>query len=225
MSKDKVNLWAFLVPAVLVAALAAAWFFLPLQEWLLAFSEWITGFGWAGVIVFGLVYLVGTLLLVPGFPMTLALAFAYGWGAMAVSYTAGLLAAIIAFLIARYLARSPAKRFLRRYPALKTVDSLAGDEGFQVVALLRLSPVAPFAPCNYAFGMSAVPLVPYILGTAAGVLPGTVMNVYLGVLGKTASAGDTGVLTWLGLGVGLAATAVLTFWIGRKAKERMKGRG
>lgn len=222
--KAKQKTWALVASAAGFAALAAAWLVLPLKDWLFGFSEWSQGLGWLGIALFSLLYVVGTLLLVPGFPMTIALAFAYGWWAMAVSYVSGLIAALIAFLVARYWARSAAKRFVRRYPSLKALDSVTGDEGFQVVALLRLSPVAPFSPSNYAFGMSAVTLQSYMLGTAAGVIPGTILNVYLGVLGSTASAGKATSLTWVGLGLGLAATAALTVWIGRQAKARMQPR-
>ncbi len=220
---DRAKTIGFLVTLAVVALLlTAASYFLPLYEWFSAFSAWASDLGWVGLVLFGLIYFVATLLLAPGFPMTLALAVVYGWWAIAISFSAGLLAAVVAFLITRYLARSSAKRFLKRYPSLKALDSIAADEGFGTVALLRLSPVAPFAISNYALGMTAVGLRPYILGTALGVVPGTILNVYIGVLGKAASGSEADVVTWIGLVLGLAATVGLTAWMGKLAASRME---
>lgn len=208
--------------ATVAALVIAAGYFMPLGEWLRAFSAWADAAGWVGLLLFGLTYVLATLLLAPAFPMTLALAFMYGWWAALISFIAGLVAAVAAFLITRYSARSSAKRFLNKYPSLKALDSIAADEGFGTVALLRLSPVAPFAASNYAFGMTAVDLRAYILGTGAGIIPGTILNVYVGVLGKAASGNGADTATWIGLGLGLIATICLTVWMGKLAKARME---
>jgi len=48
------------------------------------------------------------------------------------------------------------------------------------VISLRLIPVVPFAPLNYAAGASGVRVLPYFLATLAGLLPGTSAVVILG---------------------------------------------
>ena len=48
------------------------------------------------------------------------------------------------------------------------------------MALLRLSPVVPFNVLNYAFGVTRVSLRDYVLASWIGMMPGTLMYVYLG---------------------------------------------
>ena len=45
---------------------------------------------------------------------------------------------------------------------------------------LRLIPAVPFSVLNYAAGASAVRVVPYVLATMVGLLPGTSAVVILG---------------------------------------------
>jgi uncharacterized membrane protein YdjX (TVP38/TMEM64 family) len=53
-------------------------------------------------------------------------------------------------------------------------------EGAKVVFLARLSPVLPFNVLNYAFGLTRVRFREFVLGSFAGMLPGTLLYVYLG---------------------------------------------
>lgn len=51
----------------------------------------------------------------------------------------------------------------------------------QVVLLLRLSPLLPLAASNYLYGLTSVALLPYVLGSWLGMLPGTLAYVSAGV--------------------------------------------
>jgi len=46
--------------------------------------------------------------------------------------------------------------------------------------LLAVIPVVPFNALNYAFGLSAVTRRDYLIGTAVGIVPGTIAFVVLG---------------------------------------------
>ena len=105
-------------------------------------------------------------------------------------------------------------------------------EGFKIVLLTRLSPVLPFNLLNYAFGLTAVPLRTYILASWIGMLPGTIMYVYLGSAAKSVAAllsGDqphsTGrqVLFVLGLAATVAATIIVTRTARRALNEIVPG--
>jgi uncharacterized membrane protein YdjX (TVP38/TMEM64 family) len=48
------------------------------------------------------------------------------------------------------------------------------------VLSLRLIPAVPFSVLNYAAGASAVRVMPYLLATVAGLVPGTAAVVILG---------------------------------------------
>jgi uncharacterized membrane protein YdjX (TVP38/TMEM64 family) len=87
------------------------------------------------------------------------------------------------------------------------------------VFLTRLSPVLPFNLLNYAFGLTAVPLRTYVLASWIGMLPGTIMYVYLGsaaksvadlLSGKTPRSTGEPILFVLGLAATVAATVLVT---------------
>ena len=58
------------------------------------------------------------------------------------------------------------------------IDLAVGRQGFKIVFLTRLSPVLPFNLLNYAFGITRVSLLKYLLASWIGMLPATVMYVY-----------------------------------------------
>jgi uncharacterized membrane protein YdjX (TVP38/TMEM64 family) len=208
-----------------VALLLLAWFLLPLDEWLQGFGEWARGLGAAGVALVCVAYVLATLALVPGFPMTLAVAVAYGWWALAICFGGGMVAALVAFLLARYVARERVQRFLDRHRTAKAVDSVAREETFKTILLARLTPVTPFALENYAFGVTGVRLGAYLAATAIGIVPGTILNVWIGVIGRTAAQGGAGAASWALLVVGLAAAVILSVWLTRRARRKLRHEG
>ena len=90
------------------------------------------------------------------------------------------LGATAAFLIGRYAAREPVARRVAKNVRFQAIDAAVGREGWKIVGLTRLSPVFPFNLLNYAFGLTHVSLRDYVLASWIGMLPGTVMYVYLG---------------------------------------------
>ncbi|MGF7163347.1 putative membrane protein YdjX (TVP38/TMEM64 family) [Rhodoligotrophos appendicifer] len=221
MSTSNKTILKWTVPVIAICCLALAWYFVPLREWAIAFSNWAEDMGVAGIALLSIAYVICTLLLVPGVPLTLAVAFVYGWWSLAICFLGGMTAALIAFLAGRYLVRDLITRFIRRHPMLKAVDAVAREESFKTILLARLTPVTPFAMENYAFGITGVRLVPYLAATAVGIIPGTILNVWVGVIGRTAARGGASVLGWSLLGIGLLASIVLVVWITRKARRKV----
>jgi pyruvate/2-oxoglutarate dehydrogenase complex dihydrolipoamide dehydrogenase (E3) component len=87
---------------------------------------------------------------------------------------------------------------------------------------MRLSPVFPFALLNYAFGLTRVKLSHYVLASWIGMIPGTVMYVYLGSLvsvGTGHRQRTTG--EWVLYGVGLLATVAVTVFVTRLARNAL----
>jgi len=91
-----------------------------------------------------------------------------------------------------------------------------------VVLLTRLSPVFPFTLLNYAFGVTQVNLGHYVLASWIGMLPGTVMYVYLGTLASV-SAGQRArtPAEWALYAVGLLATIGVTVFVTRIARKAL----
>jgi len=159
-----------------VAGLIAVSRVLPVGAWLQASLTWIDGLGAMGYIVFGALYVLATLLFIPGSVLTLSAGALFGvlWGTVVVSVSS-VLGAAIAFLIGRFLARDAIAQRLDDYPKFKAVDRAIEGEGFKMVALTRLSPLFPFNLLNYGLGMTNVRFRDYVLASWGGVLPGTLL--------------------------------------------------
>ena len=211
------------VPVLAVLAVAAAflaWHFLPLEDWIEDFTGWIASLGLWGIVAFGLLYVIATLLLAPGSIMSIAAGVAFGlWGVpiVLVSATTG---AAIAFLIARYLAHARVTAALETHPKFKAVGKAIDEQGWKVVGLVRLSPQIPFAVTNYFFGVTNVGFWPFGVTTLIGVAPATFIYVNLGAVGHGAKGGDE--LRWIVLAIGLVAGIVAGVLIARKAREKLQ---
>jgi len=206
--------------ALLLVAAIVAWNILPLEDWIGDFTAWIASLGLWGVVAFGLIYVVATLLLAPGSVMSIAAGVAFGvWGLplVLVSATIG---AGVAFLIARYVAHDRVAAALEGHPKFKAVGKAIDEEGWKVVGLVRLSPQIPFAVTNYFFGITNVGFWPFVITTLIGIAPATFIYVNLGAMGHGAKGGDE--MRWIVLVVGLIAGIVAGVLIARKAKEKLQ---
>lgn len=218
------------VAGAAVAAVLVAVRMLPVAEWLGRFQDWVGGLGVLGGALYALVYVACALLFVPGSLLTVGagLVFGLGWGIVLVS-AASTTAAALAFLIARHLARARVEEIARRNDRFEAIDRAVREKGWQVVALLRLSPLVPFSVSNYLYGLTAVRFGPYVFASWAAMLPGTVLYVWLGAAGQAAAAAGRGEgrspWEWALLGAGLLATAAVTVLLTRTARrELQKGR-
>lgn len=213
--------WLALAAIVLVTI--AAWTLLPIEDWIYHFTTWIESLGAWAFVAFGLLYVLGTLLLAPGSVMSIAAGVAFGlWGVPLVLLFATVGAAA-AFLIARYVARDTVEQALEGHPNFKAVGRAIDEEGWKVVGLLRLSPPVPFAITNYFFGVTNVGFLPFVLTTLLGIVPATLVYVNLGAMGHAAGTGQgNDALRWTLLGVGLVATIVAAVLVTRKAREKLR---
>jgi uncharacterized membrane protein YdjX (TVP38/TMEM64 family) len=109
----------------------------------------------------------------------------------------------------------------------KQIDRAIGEQGAKLIFLLRLSPLIPFNLSNYLYGLTAVKFWPYFLASWIGMLPSTLLYVYLGAAGKAglnAAVGQSsGRAPWeyALFGIGLIATVVVTIWVTRIARKAL----
>jgi uncharacterized membrane protein YdjX (TVP38/TMEM64 family) len=212
--------------AIILISLLLGMRALPLERLSDALQSAIQRWGVWGPVFFGAIYAVAVVCLIPGSLLTLAggAVFGLAQGTLIVSLAATTGAAM-AFLLARYLAREKVQRYVRQSPKLSAVDQAIGEEGWKIVALLRLSPAVPFTLQNYLYGVTAIRFWPCILTSWVAMLPGTFMYVYLGSLGSQALAGgETSTAEWIARGVGLLATAAVTVYLTRLARRAMQER-
>jgi uncharacterized membrane protein YdjX (TVP38/TMEM64 family) len=229
--RDAVNRYATGIKAVSVALIVGSMFValgrLPLGPMFESLETWIASLGLVGPIVFGLLYVVAVLLLLPGSAWTLAAGALFGLGTgTVVASLSSTTAAALAFLIARYLARDWVVRGIHQYPRLDALDQAVREGGWKVVALLRLSPAVPFTLQNYAYGLTGLRFGPYLLTSWLAMLPGTFLYVYLGHFGRVSveAAGHTrsrSPAEWAMLAVGFLATLAVTVYLTYLARKAL----
>lgn len=194
--------------------------------------EWVQQLGWIGVGVFVALYVLACVLFLPGSILTLGAGVVFGVvkGSIIVS-VASTLGATVAFLVGRYLARGWISGKIEENARFKAIDDAMGREGWRIVGLTRLSPIFPFNLLNYAFGVTRVPLGQYVLASWIGMLPGTIMYVYLGslagslaTLGSGAGAQARTAAQWALYAVGLLATVAVTVYVTRIARRALNER-
>ena len=213
--------WLLYATAGIIIVLALKYF--RVQDLLKAALDWIGKLGPWGPVFFVVLYVVATVLFVPGSVLTLGAGAAFGvaLGSTCVSIGATL-GATAAFLVGRYLAREAIARKIEKNQKFATIDQAVADEGWKIVLLTRLSPIFPFTLLNYAFGLTRVKLSHYVLASWLGMIPGTVMYVYLGSL-VNAGAGQHQRTAgeWILYGVGLLATVAVTVFVTRLARKAL----
>jgi len=192
------------------------------------FAAWVEGLGVWGPLVFILGYAVATVAFIPGSLLTLAAGAIFGL-VKGTLYTlcGATLGASGSFLVARYVARRAIERKTAGNAKFAAIDKAVGQEGFKIVALLRLSPIFPFNLLNYGLGLTRVRFLHYLLASIA-MLPGTLLYVYYGKAAGSLAAVAGGAKTekgaayWVTLGIGLLATVVVTTFITRLAGKALR---
>ena len=128
---------------------------------------------------------------------------------------ASTLGATCAFLLGRSLARDWVATRIEGNASFMALDRAIAAEGWKIVLLTRLSPLFPFSLLNYALSLMRVSLRHYVLASWMGMLPGTVMYVYLGSLARAgvedrSRTAAEGTLYAVGLVATIAVAVVVT---------------
>jgi len=205
-----------------------------IPSWLSNLVEWIENYGWWGIILFILLHLIGSIIAIPAFVMAFAGGFIFGLGRgiiiVSISSTMG---ATAAFLVARYLVRDWIIRIMEKHPRYKIIDEAIAREGWQIIGLIRLSPIIPYNILHFVFGITSVKLLHYIIASWIGMLPMTFMYVYAGSLASSLTqVGESKYLiysseSWifyiLGFLITLTATIYVSAVVRRALKKKLDG--
>lgn len=223
-------LWLFpTLPTFAQAAAAASsqGLISQIQGWLVETLAWIDGLGAIAPIAFILLYVVITVAFVPASVVTLGAGVVFGVvkGSLLV-FVGAMLGATAAFLIGRYVARDWVSRKIANNAKFQAIDEAIAREGGKIIFLIRLSPAFPFNLLNYALGLTKVSLKDYVWGTT-GIIPGTIMYVYLGSLAgnlATLGAGETPsnpTITWTIRLLALVTVVAVTVYVTRIARKAL----
>jgi len=190
------------------------------------FQAWVAELGPWGPVAFIVGYALATVAFAPGAILTLAAGSIFGvvWGVVYV-FIAATVGASLAFLAARHVVRRAIEQRVAGNARFTAIDEAIARDGRRIVFLLRLSPVFPFNLLNYVLGLTRIGFGDYVIASL-GMIPGTILYVYLGALGGQAAVAasggdDTELLTWAVRIVGLVATAIVTVIITRTARRAL----
>jgi uncharacterized membrane protein YdjX (TVP38/TMEM64 family) len=188
--------------------------------------NWVEQLGPMGPALFILIYIAACVLFIPGSALTLGAGAIFGVARGSIIVSVGsTLGATAAFLVGRYIARDWIARKIEKNEKFAAIDQAVGAEGWKIVGLTRLSPVFPFSLLNYAYGLTKVSLRDYVLASWIGMMPGTVMYVYLGSLARLGIEAQSATTAQTVLKVvGLLATVAVTVYVTRVAKKALAGR-
>jgi uncharacterized membrane protein YdjX (TVP38/TMEM64 family) len=189
----------------------------PVLEWVETFRLWAAQFGVLGIFMYGTVFGLMTILMLPCLPLTILAGFTFGMGGglMAV-YTGITISAAFGFLFARYVARGAVAQQIERQPRFKAIDGAIAKEGWKIVGLLRMCPV-PLGLTNYLYGLTAIPFWRYMAASLVGLLPPNLLLVYLGAFGKRTLDGPRDPLEYVLGGLALVALACVVVVLRRIA--------
>lgn len=193
-------LWKRLAPLAALAALVALVFALGLDRYLTFESlsanralllGWVAEYGAVAALAYIAVYAAVVAMSLPGAVfMTLAGGFMFG-AALGTAYTVvgATTGATAIFLVAR-TALGDALRS-RAGPWLTRLEAGFRDNALSYLLVLRLIPLFPFWLINLVPAVLGVPLGIFVLGTAAGIVPGTFVFCLAGAgLGSVFDSGE-----------------------------------
>jgi len=163
-----------------LAALAAAWRFSPLHQWLnleslVDVGDRIEEMPFTPLIVLG-AYVLAGLLVVPVMLVITVTGIVFGPLVGGTYALAGaMLSGIVTYSIGRKLGRETVRRFAGK--RLNAITRGLAKRGLLTMILVRIVPVAPFTVVNVVAGASHIGWRDFLLGTALGMLPGIVATV------------------------------------------------
>lgn len=195
--------------------------FLPVNDWIRAFTEYVRGLGFLGYVLYVLAYIVCCVAFLPAFLLTVSAGaiFGFWWGSVIVIIGATL-GATAAFLLGRTVLRHRVETMIEGNKKFAAVDKAIATEGVKILLLVRLGGFPPFTWVNYAFGLTGIRLLPYVLTTLIGIIPGTMAFTYAGSVGAALAKGGGNRITLIITAIGAIVVSIVVARIASRAIKR-----
>ena len=172
---------------------------------------------------------IGLFALLPAFFFPVAvlalaggLLFGLWWGSV-YTFLGAMLNCTLMFLLARYVGRERVEQLLRSRMSpfwQEKLKTLEGRSGFLLLVILRLIPAVPYNLINYAFGLTGMKFTSYLIGSAIGIIPGTLAFINIGDKALDVTSPDF----WIAMGL-LGLLLVVTSILGKFAFPNDKKNG
>jgi uncharacterized membrane protein YdjX (TVP38/TMEM64 family) len=157
-----------------------------LADRLYALAQQWEALGFIGLCLLALVFAVGSLTFMPRFTFYAISGLVFGLVAVPAAVIGSTIGATLAYLLARGALRGTFRRLVERRPQWRATLAAVDAESWRLVALTRFASPLPGGAINYVYGLTGIPLVPYVLGTAGGLLAPVTLFAGLGALGRIA---------------------------------------
>ncbi len=169
--------------AAFLCAIALAWHYTPLAEWLTVerVSALAEDFGhrWWAPFAVVLAYTPASMLLIPRPLITLAATIAFGaWLGFAYGMAGILLAGAATYGLGRLLKRETVHRIAG--PRVTQICETVKAHGLPAVIAARFVPIAPFWVINMVAGAIRIRFWHFMVGTSLGILPGVLAATVFG---------------------------------------------
>ena len=178
-------------------------------------QAFVAGFGpWAPVVYIALFALLPAMFF-PVAVLALAGGLLFGlWAGSMYTFLGAMINCTVMFLLARTVGYEKVKSLVESRLSEKwqnRLNAAAGREGFLLLIILRLIPAVPYNLINYAFGLTRMSYGAYLLGSAMGIIPGTLVFINIG--DKAMDVTSPGF--WVAMGL-LVLLLVVTTVLGKK---------
>ena len=161
--------------------------------------------------VLALVFIASGLILLPRILLCVLAGAAYGLVAIPIAVPATALGALIAFLVARYVAADFVQRLIARRRLLQGISRAVDREGWKIIALMRLGAPVPGAFSNYLFGLTKIGWWPYTWSTFIFCIPQVVLFVSIGAAGRAAVLKDSSIVGQTMIALGIVTCAAIIY--------------
>lgn len=221
-SRDRPGWLRLMLPLAVIGALVVIGRSVEVEQYMVAAREWVYSLGPWGPAAYVLLYVVATLLFLPGTPFTVLAALLFGTGVgFVVMMIATTLAAAIAFLIARYAAKAAVEARLGHTDTFRRLRTLIEEDGRYIIPTIRFLPIFPFSFNNYALGLTNISFWSYMLWSElVFVIMNAVLVLAASALYRALILGET---SWWLIG-GSTVAGILVLVLGRWAHRVAAGR-
>lgn len=208
---------------VLLTVAAFLPFVLDPKSWIDRVEGFLRGLGAFGPVVYAGIVVLWMLTTVPAIPLFITGGIVYGpWEGIALSFAGAVAGVIATFWIGRLGGKRAFERLRKKHDRVAKVARLVREQGFLVVALVRLAPVFPLNLLNYGLGATRMRFRTYLIASLVVSLPGVAL--YAGTGAAARRFLEHGGLPWWAIAglVVLAAGLVAATWAMRRRLRRVE---
>jgi phospholipase D1/2 len=218
--------WVIPVVVLLIAAaLTGMWRYTPLSAWTdadraMLWAEEFSRVWWAPLVVV-LAYTPASLVIFPRSFITLFAVAAFGaWHGFAYAMAGILLACAVTYFAGTKMNRDSIRRLARG--RLNRLSRVMRRRGILAMTAVRLVPLAPFPVVNAVAGAIHIRLRDFMIGSAIGILPGTLVATVFGDQLVTGIRDPRSINLWLVAalaGALIIGTRLVRRWLFGKAED------